>query len=764
MKRKKYFLVGFGIILFSINLFGQVVDNELGNRFKEIFPELEEGYIDLNANGKRDEGVDLSETIPDSRVKDSIIQVQEILDFLAENFRYIPLNKLQSVKNALTEVSGVIPEVISFSYRNLIGTLIEEKIKLGEDGIFFTPTALQEARQRMGELISLLVSAYKKEAREYETDFIKARDELLEMIERGFPLPGNLNNEELDVLKSSLIYTVVKEKDSNPQRVGAAVKALGALKAGEAVPYLTELMEVEEYKLDSIKALGEIGTRSALNLLTEQLAKTTGREATIVIIEAMGKIGGEESLNRLLKFFPQSDGENIEPEIEKAALEALKTMAEKNNNSPQIYNILKNYLEFENPEYRILAIRGLSNFRSTSSAELLFSLLNREKNEDVKTMIIRSLNELNHSSTIPAFIGLLRDENTSDIIREEVLKALAKNPQGIKAVQYIREELGSSSEKVRKASAQALVELYKVDSRAVVGALLRGLTTSNQEEFLTQATEVLARIADRDSSATLVNLLDKPFPEVKKNVTWALYRIRPEPNIKTVDVLNNLVTSETEPLEVRINAVRALGVIGYDSPRLRVWQTMVTTAKMRGEKYAMLRYFAIQTLGLLGESNQEILNTLTSIVLREKDPELKKEAVMSIRRLAVVDSETEKVLSDFFRTVEDQELKVRIIETLGDMGSAELNKLAVGMQGEEIGLSVRRRVIYALSKAGGEDNLSAVIDFAVDPELREFILGVLEDADTGIMRPLVNRRLKTESDQEVLYLLKELDSIYAAHF
>ena len=54
----------------------------------------------------------------------------------------------------------------------------------------------------------------------------------------------------------------------------------------------------------------------------------------------------------------------------------------------------------------------------------------------------------------------------------------------------------------------------------------------------------------------------------------------PPDNVKVVGELQKLVTSETESIEVRINAVRALGSMGYDSARLEVWKTLLTSLKL----------------------------------------------------------------------------------------------------------------------------------------------------------------------------------------
>ena len=77
------------------------VSSALNQELVKIIPEIGQGYIDLNGNGKADAGGDVSEVIPESRVKDGALQSQEILDFVVANGRFIPLDKLRAVQAAV---------------------------------------------------------------------------------------------------------------------------------------------------------------------------------------------------------------------------------------------------------------------------------------------------------------------------------------------------------------------------------------------------------------------------------------------------------------------------------------------------------------------------------------------------------------------------------------------------------------------------------------------------------------------------------------
>lgn len=767
MRKNTLYILIYALILvlfITTHAAAQVVNNQLGRELESIFPELDEGYIDLNGNDKKDQSIEINETVPDSKVKDSIIQVQEILDFLIDNYKFISMEKLARVEESLETTSGTITEIISLSYIADIEEIIEKKAEMGDGGIYLTPSARREALERMNSLIATMVHAYKKEGQSYEKQFIEARDELFSMIDKGYPFPDNLNSEDAEVLENSMINTVAKEQSSNPDKVKTAITTLGKLESSFSVPYLIDLIDEQQFKVETIKALGDIGTKQALDLLSQELEKTSSVEEKRVVISAIGKIGGDEGRNRIVSLFPESGEETIQTDLEKPALEALLNLARDGNTGNRIFTIFEQYLWHENPELQIISVKGLSYFPGAKSGDLLVSLLKSDETEEVKTTVIHGLNRIGYTGTLATFINMLRDENTSDPLKAEVIKALGENSEGPKALRYIIAHLGSENEKLRGAVKQTLINLYEVDPRNVAGYVARGMRSTEEERYLTTGSEVLAEIADESTVATLYTLLQKPYPEMKKNVTWALYRIRTSANPRIAEELTKLVSSETEPLAVRINAVRTLGAMGYDSAQLRVWQTLVTTAKMRGEKYAMLKYYAIKSLGKLGQTPKEVVSTLNNIILREQDIALKQAAVETVRELSITGDDTESTLGNSFRRSEDVDLKVLILETLGDMGSPLTNELGPSLLFSSIDTALKRRIIYALSKAGSREDFALIVDAAGERELQDFIVGVLESADASIMKPLVERRITTETNQQIVGVLESLQSIYESRY
>ena len=237
----------------------------------------------------------------------------------------------------------------------------------------------------------------------------------------------------------------------------------------------------------------------------------------------------------------------------------------------------------------------------------------------------------------------------------------------------------------------------------------------------------------------------------------------PANNVKVVSELQKLVPSETESTEVRINAVRALGAIGYDSARQEVWKTILTTLKLKDPKYRMLKLYGIRALGEMKTINQEITDSLVSAASRERDETLQLASVNSLRSLSPSDSKIEKVLISTFKRNDNEKLKIALLEALGDMGSLETSNLAAALLKPNVSSSIKERTIYVLSHIGNEKSLSLLLDISNDNEISEYLMGVLDDADREILSTLVQRRLKTETDSDRMSILEDLNSQFESY-
>ncbi len=761
--RKKN-LLGLAIVIFSLSTILSaysidIVQSQLTKDLIKIFPEIKKGYIDLNQNGKPDKDAEVNEYIPDSMVKDNQLQGKEILDFIIKNYPYIPLDKLIAVQKSLKGAREAIPELIALNFMQKMEDTIAKKRELEAKGLYLTPQALREAYAKETQYINIMVNAYKKESQKLEKGFIESRDKLFTMIEQGYPLPEKLGEEDKDILVSIMINTIIKEK-KNPTRVKVAIKTLGRLKAESAVNYLITIIDQPELKIESIKALGKIGSPKALKLLLAKLDTATDKESQIAIIEAIGNIGNKSSIGRLVSILKPENGKKVEPEILIATLKALANIASLSKDQPDrnLQKIFTEYISSTDPQVRVVAVEGLSNFRNPITSDKLFALLRKETVADVRIAIIKAVNKLEFAGTVPALIGILRNKSTSKRERIAVIEALGKNKNGDQGLLYIIGDLGSSDVEIRNTAKEALINLYPTHKQQVVGAISKSLIKYKDETTLEAATDVLARLANPDSMAYLIPLLSSQYPQVKKNVTWALYRIHSASNPRAVDELKKLIKSDTEMLSVRINAIRALGAIGLDTPQLKVWETLLDVVKIRNPKLSVLRLYAIRALGELKNPNREIINILGKVALKENNIALKREAVSAIRNISIQNQNLENILVNVFRKTKDSELKIRIIEALGDMFSTRASELAQDILKTDINFALKERIIYALYQIGGEREISLIMDSAADETMRNFIEGILENANPTVLKPLLERRIKSETNSDILNMLEDLNT------
>ena len=763
---KKIYLIGLLaivlVISFSIPLSAKVVNTNMGREFSKIFPELSNDYIDLNGNGELDRLDDMDEKIPDSRVKDGIIQVQEILDFVSTNFRFISMDKLKLIKTSLLNATGDIPELISLNYSSLIDEIISEKERLGANDLYLTPSAMKAAKEKMTGYIATMLNAYRKEEKQYEDAFAQANRELFRMIEAGYPLP-DLNTEDKELLTNLTIHTIIKEKESNITKVIAAIRTLGRLKAKEAIPYLKTLLVSKDYNIETAIALGNIGNTEARKILMDSLKLEEPGKLKNTLIMALGKTGGDESVQLILSLLDTDDDAEPEPGTEKTIVSSLASLSSSGIKDRKVYSILTEYLNNNDPEIRILAISGIAAYKTAAATALLTPILKKEKSEDVLVELVKSLSSDINPSTIISFAALLQDPKTSDELKTVLIAAIGINKNGFKAVTPVVSYLGSTNEEVSLAASNTLEKLYLQNGPVVVGGISRGINLSTDERFLTVSSDLLSRIADPGSIVTVLNLLGSTYPEVKKNATWTLYRMSPADNVKVVTELQKLVPSETESTEVRINAVRALGSIGYDSARQEVWKTLLTTLKLKDSKYRMLKLYGIKALGEMGTVNKDITDSLVSVAARESDETLKLAAVNSLRSLSSSDSGVEKTLINSFKRNDNDMFRISLLEALGDMGSLETSNLASLLLDKDKPATIKERTIYVLSHLGDEKSLALLLDVSNDEEISEYLMGTLEDANRSILNALIQRRLKTETDSDRMAILENLNSQFESY-
>lgn len=739
----------------------QIVSSPLTQELIKIFPEIASGYIDFNGNGKLDQLSDLNEVIPESRVKDGQLQAQEILDFIVANWRFIPLDKLKAVQSAVKSTPGAIGELIALDFSASLDDAIRQRAAMGE-ALYLTPSAYKEAMAKMSEIIASMAAAYKKEGTKAESDFVAGRDALFAMIEKGYPLPEDIPADERATLSTAMLNTAMKELKSNPAKTKTAIKALGRLKSVEAASFLLGLADgssgTNDYQIEAARALGDIGYKPAIPALAKLLKSTGSADLRLASLQALGAIGGSEGLDAILDLLKPANKSALPKDFIASIAQSLALIAQKGGADARVQAALKDLATSDDPLTRRAATAGLGAFPALTSSDSLLAVLNGDKDPLVRAQAVAALGRQKNDAAVPALMKVLKEKDLDAALEIASLNALGDAPSGSQAVSIIVDDLADKDPKVRDAASAALQKLYPANQALVSGALARSLLASQDENFLIQGSALLADLADPTTIPSLITLLQKPQSEVRRNVAWAFYRIRSSSNPKVVEELQKLVTNENETVSVRVDAIRAIGAIGYDSAQLNVWQTLVTTAQMRGDKYATLRYYAVWALGKVGAGRAQAIAALSRIASRETDADLRRQAVSALRDMAAYDKGAEEALAASYQQADDLELKVLILEALADMGSDKPASLAGDLLSGKASLDQKRRAMSALAQSPDEASAQALLDAAKDAQAAELAQALLEGYPSSIMGPLVARRLRTETDKSVISVLEALSA------
>ena len=733
-----------------------LVDSPLNNALVKIFPELKDGYIDLNNNGKPDQTDELSEIIPETVVKDNHLQGKEILDFIIDHYMFLPLDKVRKVKDILDNPRGVISEIVALQYRLKIYEIEKRREEMQKTGKRVTTTTeAKKNEEKLNELITIMINSYKKEGKKSEVQLINARKEFLKIINDGFRVPDNISDENKNILTSIMINEIQSTSDAEDQEVITAIEVVGQLKQDFAVSYLMDFLSNKKYKKYVIRALGSIGNSVATKRLLKELQKDQPKEIKIEIIRALGNIGNKDATVALKKLLSSKEEmQNIE--IKKEVLLALSNASEKYQD-PTLVPTFSKYLKSEDPYFKMVSIRGLANLNAFNAVNELTRLLKDESNPPMQLELIRALYKLKAPNYIVTFGNLLNNKDLDQSVRKAILEIYANEPRTELVIGKLISHIGYPDPEIRKVAKNAILKQSKVNPKTVATNLSGILIRSKDKLILINGSEILSRIKDPVSIPTLLNLTKSEYKKVRENATWGIYKIGKVDNLNVVAQLLQIATNESQPISVRTNAIRALGVIGYSDTRYNVVNSLINIIKLQDDKYSMMRYFAIRSIGEIGQCNQKITGLFSRMLLTENNIEIKNSIVSTIDKLGNDSDPILKSLKKAYHLPENNSIKLNIIMTMGDLGTEEVIPLASEFLAEpKEPTSQKISVIYTLSRIGTEECIAPILEATNNPELKNYALAVLEDFDPDIIIPYLKNRIKSETNKRLLDIINSL--------
>ena len=176
----------------------------------------------------------------------------------------------------------------------------------------------------------------------------------------------------------------------------------------------------KEYTFDVISALGHRQQYSFRDPRPSFTAAPQGKRSSN---RSTWKTGSTDSLSLLFSLFPKNGSvAETGDSAEKALVRSVSAIAAKGVNDRRIPALLTDYLKSDDPEIRIIAVKGLTGTMGSQASTVLLPLLKTDKNDDVKAEIIRNLSfSANAAASIPVFLSLLKDQSVSSRVKEEII-------------------------------------------------------------------------------------------------------------------------------------------------------------------------------------------------------------------------------------------------------------------------------------------------------------------------------------------------------
>jgi len=167
-------------------------------------------------------------------------------------------------------------------------------------------------------------------------------------------------------------------------------------------------------------------------------------------------------------------------------------------------------------------------------------------------------------------------------------------------------------------------------------------------------------------------------------------------------------------------------------------------------------------LAQLSADQPEVIDALLQSASPGEEQHLRLAALQALRSIGAMDAEAVSTVAGMAKRSENIEIMTEAVRLLGDAGSEE----TVGIAGSILENSQDRgtytKIAYALSRLESDTAVELLIDMAAGSEQEGFILGLLREVKTSLLRTVVQRRRQTESNQEVQQVLDKLETSLTA--
>ena len=226
--------------------------------------------------------------------------------------------------------------------------------------------------------------------------------------------------EKLEIKTATDSLRSILQDDSSPF-LPNAIKSIGKCGTVEDATLLEELLKKEENqstKQEIVKALGNLGSASSYNAITE-IAKDTSESLgmRMAAIEAMGKIANEETENELANLYEDTDA-NFRVSVIKAVAE-IKQNAEAEK-------ILIEAVKDNHYKVRLAALTGVIDQKLVNAEKVVLYRAKNDAENVVKEKSFEALAAIGTPDAIEYLLKVVEDKKKSDSNRTKAASYLLK--------------------------------------------------------------------------------------------------------------------------------------------------------------------------------------------------------------------------------------------------------------------------------------------------------------------------------------------------
>jgi HEAT repeat protein len=245
------------------------------------------------------------------------------------------------------------------------------------------------------------------------------------------------------------VQTLVQGLDSNEVRVRMfLLRALGRLKAEEAIPALVEHMTVPEDRGEASRALQAIGPKAAPEV--QKLLTSDDRDVRREATNLLRQFGGNDPGTRLsLALASLNSPDNVERD---RALQDLGRSPAVEASRDEVLAAVLPLLKAPEPSTRRWALKVVETWGAAEQVPALVDALD-DTDRNVKVMAVAALGKIPDQRSALALAGLLE---TAEVRREATNALVAMKPRDKEVEAEVIKALGSPDAATRQSACQVL--------------------------------------------------------------------------------------------------------------------------------------------------------------------------------------------------------------------------------------------------------------------------------------------------------------------